>query len=207
MQYPLLKPAIVERALHLAAELGFAIRPDGNPPEGAGDASCCIDAVGSLLQTLCASLHSANVGEIGTGAGVGTAWLAAGLQDGSTLTSVEIDMRLHTAVAKLFLGDERIRLLNEDWRQTFVQQAPYDLLFADGGGIGATPSSGWEQVAELIHPHGMMVIDDLTPEALWPASWRGKPDPKRELAFNSGYFQSTEVRTGAETSALIMVRL
>jgi hypothetical protein len=58
----------------------------------------------------------------------------------------------------------------------------------------------------LVRPGGIMVMDDLTPESLWPQSWRGAPDPKRELAFHSGYFTATEVRTGDATSALLKVR-
>ena len=73
MQYPIARPEIVEQALSLANELGFAARPEGNRPEASVGASCCIDAVGSLLQTVCSSVHQAKVGEIGTGAGVGAA--------------------------------------------------------------------------------------------------------------------------------------
>ena len=139
MQYPIKKPEIVEKALELAGELGFAIRPDGNPlADSPSNASCCIDAVGSLLQTLCASLQDgAKVGEIGTGAGVGTAWLGSGLTPRSTLTSVEIDPRLHTAVAELFAAHQSVTLLNGDWRDAFTSHAPFDLLFA-GREIGVS---------------------------------------------------------------------
>ena len=205
MQYPIARPEIVEQALSLANELGFAARPEGNRPEASVGASCCIDAVGSLLQTVCSSVHQAKVGEIGTGAGVGAAWLTAGLRPGSTLTSVEIETRLHQAVSMLFAPYQSVELLNGDWRGEFKDRSPYDLLFADGGGVGGTPS-GWEEIADLVRSGGIIIIDDLTPEELWPANWRGQLDPKRELAFKSGYFVSSEVRTGAETSALLMVR-
>lgn len=207
MQYAIELPDIVQSALSLAGEMDFDIRPEGNRPEGSvSSASCCIDSVGSLLQTICASLDEANVGEIGTGAGVGAAWLAAGLRPGSTLTSVEIDERLHDAVSELFASFGSVKLIEGDWRGEFKSYAPFDLLFADGGGIGNTKESGWKEIAELVRPGGILVIDDLTPEELWPESWRGKPDPKRELAFRSGFFTSTEVRTSNETSALLMVR-
>ncbi len=207
MQYPIPLPSIVERARSLAAELEFDIRPEGNRPNGSDSgASCCINSVGSLLQTLCASLDGANVGEIGTGAGVGAAWLASGLRPGSTLTSVEIDPRLYAEVSKLFASYPSVKLLMGDWRGEFKNHAPFDLLFADGGGVGNTSQSGWQEVADLVRPSGLLVLDDLTPEELWPASWRGKSDPKRELAFRSGFFTSTEVRTSSATSALLMVR-
>lgn len=205
VQYPIIRPALVEQALGLAVALGFAVRPEGNAPGDDAGASCCMDAVGSLLQTLCASLDGARIGEIGTGAGVGTAWLAAGLRPGSTLVSVEIDSRLSTAVARLFVSEPAVRITHGDWRDEFAADGPYDLLFADGGGIGGGPSE-WETLARLVRPGGMLLMDDLTPEQFWPASWRGQPDPKRELAFTSGLFTATEVRTGERTSALVMVR-
>jgi len=49
-------------------------------------------------------------------------------------------------------------------------------------------------------------MDDLTPEELWPASWRGRPDPKRELAFRSGLFTAAEVRSRADAYVLLAVR-
>ncbi len=205
-QYAVERPPIVEQALALAGELGFDIRPEGNRPDEPGGASCCIDAVGSLLKVLCASLDNASVGEIGTGAGVGAAWLTAGLRPGSRLTTVELDPRLHSAAARLFEPFPAVTLLEGDWRDAFQSLAPFDLLFADGGGVGDVAPQGWQEVAGLVRPGGMIVVDDLTPEELWPPGWRGKPDAKRELAFRSSLFHSTEVRTGSATSALLMVR-
>jgi hypothetical protein len=51
-----------------------------------------------------------------------------------------------------------------------------------------------------------MVLDDLTPEELWPLEWKGNPDRKRELAFCSGYFISHEIRSRPDVSTLLMVR-
>lgn len=206
MQYPIHRPDIVDQALSLAQELGFPVRPEGNRPETAASASCCIDAVGALLRALCSSLADARVAEIGTGAGVGTAWLASGLRESSTLTTVEIDPDLHTATSRVFSGHKNVEVLLGDWRADFKQRGPFDLLFADGGGVGDARKEAWEEIAGLVHGGGIIVIDDLTPEPLWPDSWRGKPDPKREFAFNSGHFTSTEILTGASTSALLMVR-
>ena len=46
---------------------------------------------GSLLRTLAASKPSGRFLELGTGTGVGTAWLLAGMDAGSRLDSVESD--------------------------------------------------------------------------------------------------------------------
>ena len=41
---------------------------------------------------------------------------------------------------------------------------------------------------------------------LWPNNWEGKPDLKRELAYQSGYLLVTEVRSRADLSTLILVK-
>ena len=74
------------------------------------------------------------------------------------------------------------------------------------GGIGSADETLWPVVADLVSPGGMIVIDDLTPEEYWPDSWKGKPDPKREFAFHSGFFTATEVRTRVDVSTLLMVK-
>ena len=90
-----------------------------------------------------------------------------------------------------------------DWRGPFTCEGPFDLLFFDGGGADVAA----EDLADLVKPGGMVVIDDLTPEELWPEAWRGSPDPKRELAFRSGFFESHEVLLRKDVSALLMVRI
>ena len=214
MQYPIIIPELVARAHELAIALGFDLRPEGNPPEGAASASCCLDEVGSLLRTLSSLPHMQNVGEIGTGAGVGTAWMLSGLLAGhngegsgaATLTTVEIDEKLASAAAEFFEDYEQVEVLSGSWEDAFKSRAPFDLLFADGGGVGNADPGSWPAIVELVKPGGMMVVDDLTPEEYWPAGWKGKPDPKRELAFRSGYFQATEVRTRADSAVLLMIR-
>jgi hypothetical protein len=60
---------------------------------------------------------------------------------------------------------------------------------------------------------GHLVLDDLTAEAEWPDEWRGKADPKRELAFRHPlligaefYVPDTGAVGGHRTGGLIMTR-
>ena len=157
--------------------------------------------------TLSSSVTSGRIGEIGTGAGVGTAWLASGMRKGVSLYTVELDQALSAAANRHFVDHPSINVLAGDWREAFANVGPYRLLFADGGGLAEAGPDVWALAAALIEPGGIMVIDDLTPEALWPESWRGQPDAKREFAFTSGLFESAEVLIRPDVSALVMVRL
>src|SRR5258705_9300260 len=123
---------LVDSAYARAAANGFELSRE--PP------------VGRLLATLAASLPAgARVLELGTGAGVGTAWLASGLlpRTDATVTSVELDPRTSAVAAQ------------EDWPSfvdlrvadalDFLQGAGggFDLIFADSrggerGGPGCT---------------------------------------------------------------------
>jgi predicted kinase len=138
--------------------------------------------------------------------------LLAGLKNRSAGNSKQTDrdctrsQTSNTLRFALFASMPQVLVMHGDWRDDFLSMAPFDLLFADGGGIGSSGETRWQQVADLVRPGGMLVIDVLTQESLWPDEWRGQSDPKRELAFNSGWFISCEVRTTDETSAFLMVR-
>jgi predicted O-methyltransferase YrrM len=168
-------PPLVERAQALAETLGFALssRP----------------VVGRLLRTLVASVRDGRIGELGTGAGVGTAWMASTLGPAGMLVTVELDAERAAAAARLFPDLPNVRVLHADWPE-LLAHGPFDLLFVDGGGGGkASPGEARQRddgdpLAPLLaamRPGGLIVLDDLTPEAAWPPEWRGKPDPTREL--------------------------
>lgn len=179
--------------------------PKGNAAgDNPGGPSCCLNEVGSLLRTLAAAQPGGRIGEIGSGADVGTAWLADGLGSGATLVTTETDTTLAGAVQTLFANRRDVRVLASHWRQALPDHGPFDLLFADGGNA-ADPASA-PDLASLVRPGGLVVVDDLTPEEDWPESWRGRPDPKREVAFRSGLFSSAEVLVRPGVAVLLMTR-
>lgn len=207
MQYPIDIPPLVTEALALAESLGFDTRPEGNRAGiGGTTPSCCIKEAGALLRTLVSTIVTGKIGEIGTGAGVGAAWITAGLSDTALFVTVELKEHLFAGASQLLEDHPNVDVLCGDWKAQFLQHGPFDLLFADGGGVGNGGPEHWQEIASLVRVGGMLVMDDVTPEEFWPDSWRGSPDPKRELAFNSGYFCSTEVRVRADISVLLMVR-
>src|SRR5271165_2157304 len=69
---------------------------------------------GALLRTLAASKPNGRFLELGTGTGVATSWLLAGLDAHSKLTSIDTNPQVQ-AVAREFLGaDSRLTLVLED---------------------------------------------------------------------------------------------
>ena len=140
---------------------------------------------GALLQTLAASKPGGKFLELGTGTGLGTAWLLDGMDSAASLTSVDIDVQVQQ-VARDFLGhDRRLALVTEDGLQFLKGQPPatYDFIFAD-----AMPGK-YEGLAECLatlRPGGFYLIDDMLPQPNWPAGHAAKiPLLLHKLAANS----------------------
>lgn len=123
---------------------------------------------GSLLQTLVSSKPKANVLEIGTGTGLATAWLLAGMDADSSLLSIDNE-QLYQSVASTVLGDDkRLKLLCTDAGQWLDdnQDHKFDLIFAD-----AWPGkyANLDAALNSLAAGGMYVIDDMMPQPNWPA--------------------------------------
>lgn len=123
---------------------------------------------GALLKTLVGSKPGARVLELGTGTGLATAWMLAGLDAAGTLLSIDNDAT-YLAVADNILGDDaRLTLLCTDagdWLET-NQNLRFDLIFAD-----AWPGKYANLDAALgtLAKGGLYVIDDMLAQPNWPA--------------------------------------
>jgi predicted O-methyltransferase YrrM len=121
---------------------------------------------GSLLRTLAASKPGGRFLELGTGTGVGTVWLLAGMDADSRLLSVDTDPTVQE-VAKRHLGDDPRVSFHLGDGGTFLEKAtePYDLIYAD-----AWPGkfTHLDLALSLLKPGGIYVIDDLLPQPNWP---------------------------------------
>src|SRR5215469_17095231 len=124
-------PALVARANTLASQAGFA--PAALQRGDASHPSSCLPCVGRLLAVLAAGCHEGRIGEIGTGVGVGSAWMASSMPANCMLVTVEMDKEKAAHATRLLADDGRVMVLNGDPRDLMPTCAPYDLLYADGG--------------------------------------------------------------------------
>ena len=200
-------PELVRKANILAKELGFPLMPEGRSADHHGPPSACIPQVGRLLQTLAAGKPNGLIGEIGTGAGVGTAWLASGLIGNVHLVSAEIDETRANAVKNLFRDYPQIEIRTGDWHDVININEPFDLLFIDAAPRKDLEYPNWDAIIQYIKIGGQIVMDDLIPVELWPADWEDVIDYKREFALVNPRVIGTEVRTTATSSAVIMTRI
>lgn len=121
----------------------------------------------SLLKTLAASKPASNFLELGTGTGLSTSWILDGMDENSTLISIDNDETL-LQVAQKFLGeDKRLDLLNVDgeaWVMANKGQK-FDYIFADT----------WhgkylllDEVLEMLNKGALYIVDDMLPQPNWP---------------------------------------
>ena len=176
-------PPLVQRALELDRELGFE--------------RSCIREVGLLLHVLAAQRGRTRVGELGTGCGVGAAWIVSALPPTVPFVTVELDETRARAAAELFAEDENVTVLHGDWHELMPPEGPFDLLFLDSG--KQRPELDGEDVVGLLGPRATIVMDDLTPA-------RKRPDPVREFWLNHPQIAALEILTTPETAAIVGAR-
>ncbi len=188
-------PALVRYALRLAKRTGFA--------------NSCIEEVGRLLAVLTRQVRHGIVGEVGTGCGVGAAWIASALDPSSRFVTVDADAARAEAVRLLLRQIPAATTVHGDWRE-ILAYGPFDLLFLDASPAKSPPGQGTNGQADLaiqaVRIGGLMVMDDFTPEDQWPEEWQGRPDPLREFWLNHPGIQATEVLTTSTTAAILAAR-
>jgi predicted O-methyltransferase YrrM len=138
------------------------------------------------------------VGAIGTGTGMGAAWIVSALEPSVPFVTVDADARRAAAARELFAEDENVRVLEADWREAMAAEAPFDLLFYAGGGKQGPELDG-EAVVGLLAPGGTVVLDDVAPR-------RAEPDPVREFWLDHPRLAAVELTLSADLAAIVGVR-
>ena len=122
---------------------------------------------GSLLATLARSKPAGRFLELGTGTGLGTAWILSGMDASSRLDSIDSEARW-IAIAREFLGqDQRVTFHIADGAE-FLSKSNgnfYDFIFAD---TWPGKFTHLEETLALLKPGGLYIIDDLLPQPNWP---------------------------------------
>lgn len=163
------RPPLVERAQALALAAGFQ--------------ESCSDETGRLLHVLAGMRGRFRVAEIGTGAGVGAAWIVSALDPGVPFFTADRDPGLAAAAAELFREDPNVHVLPGDWREMLAPEAPFDLVFLD-----AAEADGVE-VLRVLAPRGLVI------SGLERDFWLGHPD-----------LQAAEVSVSAREAVILAVR-
>jgi len=121
----------------------------------------------SLLRTLAASKPAGRFLELGTGTGLSTSWILDGMDQESTLVSIDFDPKF-LEIAEQFLGnDKRLSLVEADGGDWFEsnKNEKFDYIFADT----------WhgkylllDEVLGMLNKGGLYIIDDMMPQPNWP---------------------------------------
>jgi predicted O-methyltransferase YrrM len=186
-------PAVLDAIGRDGAAVGFAMASEPK--------------TGALLRALVAAKPGGRFLELGTGTGIGTAWLLAGMDRSSSLITVDSDPQV-VEVARRHLGhDPRVTFPVGDGGQILDEMAQqFDLIYAD-----AWPGkyTHLDRTLSLLAIGGIYVIDDLLPQANWPEGHAARVPPliadleqRRgfvpvKLAWASGLMML--VRTGEES--------
>jgi predicted O-methyltransferase YrrM len=145
----------------------------------------CEDLSGSLLRTLAASKPAGRLLELGTGTGIGTAWLLDGMGPDGTLVTVDNDSAV-IAVAQRHLGhDSRVTFHNDDAAALLqrLEGTTFDLIFAD---TWAGKYTHLDLALRLLLRGALYVVDDMLPQPDWTSEHRQKAESLlEELAARS----------------------
>jgi predicted O-methyltransferase YrrM len=122
---------------------------------------------GSLLRTFAASKPSGNLLELGTGTGIGTAWLLDGMDENARLVTIDNDPNVADVARRHLSDDRRVRFRLEDAAEWILTQREisFDLIFADAW-VGKY--SYLDDALRLLKLGGLYVIDDMLPQPNWP---------------------------------------
>jgi demethylmenaquinone methyltransferase/2-methoxy-6-polyprenyl-1,4-benzoquinol methylase len=171
-------PQRVLEAISRAEKLGFA-QP-------------CDDGVGRLLAVLAAGMPAGGrILEIGTGAGVGTAWLVEGIGSNASVTlfTIEVDDQLSAQVAD---ADWPIGVQFEvgDAIELLPTLGQFDLVFADAA---AGTWYGLDLTIEATAPGGLIVVDDMTPSRWVDAEHEARTGQARATLLSDPRLEAVEI--------------
>jgi demethylmenaquinone methyltransferase/2-methoxy-6-polyprenyl-1,4-benzoquinol methylase len=165
--------------------------------ESSGFPLSCERPVGQLLAMLAAAVRpGGHILELGTGAGVGVAWLVHGLGERTdvTVTSVEVDPRTaRVAASETWPSYVDLRVADA---LSFLPAAvgAFDLIFADaqGGKIERL-----DLTIAALRPRGILVVDDMRPAQDWPEEFRVRQDGVRRTLVEHPQLVAVELAHGS----------
>ena len=128
---------------------------------------------GALLAALAASKPGGRLLELGTGTGIGTAWLLAGMDADSRLATIDNDAKVVAVARRHLASDSRVMFHVMDAAE-FLRGSPpkqFDIIYAD---TWPGKFSHLDEALSLLRLGGIYFIDDLLPQANWPEGHAAK---------------------------------
>ena len=152
-----------------------------------------------------ANRHGGRVLELGTGTGVGTAWIVHGLRgrDDVEVVTVEIDAAT-AALAAQYRWPPQVRLLTGDALDVTRRAGRFDLIFADAQG---GKWEGLDTTIAALRPRAHLLVDDMMPGEFADDHHARKTSEVRarlldhpdltsvEIAWSTGLILSTRTRS------------
>lgn len=182
MDVPGVVPAVVAQAKSRAVRAGFLLSSE--------------DGVGQLLSALADGVpEGGRVLELGTGVGVGTAWLVSGLAGRTdvALVTVESDPRL-AALARSGEWPWFVELVEGDVLDVLGGLGAFDLVFADAQG---GKWEGLDRTIGALRPNGVLVVDDMRPQQSWTDYHRSKQEMVRRTLLGHPDLDAIELDVGS----------
>ncbi|MGH9089302.1 MAG: O-methyltransferase [Acidimicrobiales bacterium] len=160
--------------------------------EAAGFALSCDHGAGRLLQVLVAAIpRGGSALELGTGAGVGLAWMLSGLGERTDvrITSAEIDPTT-AALAAGIDWPAFVTLEKRDALEILRRGDRWDLIFADAQG---GKWEGLDDTIDALAPQGVLLVDDMTPPEFVSDVHRVKTAEVREQLLHDSRLAAVEI--------------
>lgn len=183
------QPPLVAAAREAAAETSFAYASD--------------DQVGRLLAVLAAAVPAgARILELGTGTGVGTAWIVAGLGERSDVEVVTVESdKARAGLVRTLPWPPAVLVQLGDAVALLPKLGSFDLIFADA------PAGKWEGLpltVSALRPGGVLVVDDMTPQEWWEPEQQQKQAEVRSTLLGHPDLVSVELHWA--TGVILSVR-
>jgi predicted O-methyltransferase YrrM len=145
---------------------------------------------GPLLRTLAASKPGGLMLELGTGVGVGAAWLLDGMDRASRLITLEVHPEAAQISKEILATDPRVEVVQAhgiEWLEAYDGPL-FDLIFAD---VGRLKYERRALTLSRLAPGGFFVCDDV----IWQPTWDPdiRPSKDRVDKFRAEIFQETGV--------------
>ena len=148
-----MRPQIIDSIVTETQALGFPMASE--------------DETGQLLRTLASSKNGGRLLELGTGTGIGTAWILDGMDAKSSLVTIDNEAKVLKVARRFLQADSRVTILEEDGARFIERMAGqrFDFIFAD---TWPGKFTHLEETLALLAPGGLYIIDDLLPQESWP---------------------------------------